>query len=225
MIENIDFTKHLELAIDNSNKKISQLNKYLLSIHDKCGCMSSHKVRHLLNNVCNFDGCNYLEIGTHEGSTFCSAIYNNNLTATSIDWWRKWGKPGQESRNRFFENLSKFIKKETKETYKNIRIIDDDCFQFNFRQLKNVNVFFYDGDHSEDSQYKAFSYYHPILNDKFIFIIDDWNDSEVKLGTSLVFKDLKYKVEKFWELPGQFGNWTADSDFYWNGIFVGIINK
>lgn len=42
--------------------------------HDR---MSSPKVRHLLNNLCSLPSTSYLEIGTWKGSTWISALFQN----------------------------------------------------------------------------------------------------------------------------------------------------
>ena len=53
---------------------------------------SSDKVRRLLNWLCKPEGTNYLEIGTHRGSTLIPALYGNDHTiATCIDVWERVG--------------------------------------------------------------------------------------------------------------------------------------
>jgi hypothetical protein len=77
--------EHIQTSINNAEKGISQLPPAILGMEG----MSSNKVRHFLNNVCNFDReivINYLEVGVWRGSTFCSAIFNNCLNyAVAID--------------------------------------------------------------------------------------------------------------------------------------------
>jgi len=100
----MNYISHTEKSIENSNNAISKLTPEILAIHDGDSCMSSHLVRHLLNNICSFEGCNFLEIGSWRGSTFQSAIFNNNLKATSIDFWPD-NLPFRESRSIFYRNL------------------------------------------------------------------------------------------------------------------------
>src|SRR3990170_4857741 len=74
--------RFIETCIDNANNLKSKIDQSILDIEGQ----SSPKVRHLLNNLCSFKNCKYLEIGSLLGSTFCSACYKNNLTrAVSID--------------------------------------------------------------------------------------------------------------------------------------------
>ena len=109
--------------------------------------------------------------------------------------------------------------------YKEIRMINQDCFLFNKEGLKNINVYFYDGDHSEESQEKGLIYYNDILADTVIIIVDDWNAPNVRSGTRKAIKELNWKILKEWELPGQSGNWSANSGLYWNGLYVSVIQK
>jgi len=65
--------KHVQFSIGAAEKGLSNLNENILNIHG----MSSAKNRHFLNNICNFPYVNYLEIGCWKGSTFISALYEN----------------------------------------------------------------------------------------------------------------------------------------------------
>lgn len=221
----MDYIKHLETSVENSFKKISKLTNSFLEIHDKDSRMTSHKVRMLLNNLCDFKGCNYLEIGSWRGSSFQSAIFENNITATCIDWWRNFGCNGKISRDIFFRNLYKTLELEKNSTYKELKIIDNDAFDVNINELKkDVNVYFYDGDHSEESQYKGFMYFDFILSQEFFVVIDDWNDNYVRSGTRKAFDELNYIILQQYELPGVFSDWKND-DLYWNGLYVAVVNK
>lgn len=41
--------------------------------------MSTHNVRHLINNLCAMPGARYLEVGSYKGSTLCAALSNNSV--------------------------------------------------------------------------------------------------------------------------------------------------
>ena len=125
---NIEF---LYNAINKANNKQSDLPIEILEMEG----MSSVKIRHLLNNICNFEGCNLLETGRYKGSTLCSSIYNNSLTATSIEFWPNKEELDQ-TRKIVDENLEKTLKLETRYAPKNIKIIDEDCFLYNKKDLK-----------------------------------------------------------------------------------------
>ena len=74
---------HVNECFVNSDRNESKLSADILSMEG----MSGTKTRHLYNNICSLSGANYLEIGVFRGSTFCSAIYGNNIKATGIDNW------------------------------------------------------------------------------------------------------------------------------------------
>lgn len=207
-------------AINNANNKKSKLPKEILEIDG----MTSFKIKHFLNNICDFEGCNFLEVGSYMGSTFMSAIYNNSLKATSIDFWSN-KKDFQNTRLTFKRNLKKTLKLQTKEVKQEIQIINKDCFYYDKKELKDVNVYFYDGPHDRESQIKALTQYNDILANQFILIIDDWNSFDTKVGTFVAINRLRYNVIGHCELMGLPENWKMDDDFYWNGLFIAFLAK
>ena len=52
----------------------------------------------------------------------------------------------------------------------------------------------YDGCHSYNSHYNALTYYISVLDDLFIFIVDDWNIPRVRDATYRSIKDLNLKI-------------------------------
>lgn len=178
--------------------------------------MSSNLVRHFLNNLCSFRTTNYLEIGCWKGSTFISALYGNNNSvnsAVTIDDWSDFGGPRYE----FHSNVNKYISNVPH------KILESDCFRTDLSVFQYpINVYFYDGDHTEEAQEKAFTYFNPIFADTFIAIVDDWNAEEVRKGTSSAFKKLNYKIlfeEQF------FTTKNGDTNSWWNGLYIAVIDK
>lgn len=55
------FINHIQTSILRGSKKYSKLidKPEILELQG----MSSRKIRHLLNNICDFEKCNYLEVG------------------------------------------------------------------------------------------------------------------------------------------------------------------
>ena len=76
--------------------------------------MSTPKIRHLLNNI-NRWGRNYLEIGSHKGSTFVSSLYGNEKRGWSIDNYSEFCdagyRPGQDGTHshELLQNIDKFL--------------------------------------------------------------------------------------------------------------------
>lgn len=176
--------------------------------------MSSAKVRHFLNNlIAKSEDVRYLEVGVWKGSTFVSALFENNYKyAVAIDNFSEFGGPKQIC----ISNLKKF----NITANKNATLI---CEKFEDVKLdKKFNIYFYDGNHTEESQIKAFEVVNDNLDDVFITIVDDWNHQRVKDGTRKAFEKLKYNVVKEWALHA---DKNGDKQNWWNGLYVAIIKK
>lgn len=220
-MQNLNLEEHVRVAIKNSHEKKSKLCGEILNFQG----LSSYKVKHLLNNLCNFNECRYLEIGTYTGSTFTSAVFNNELDATCIDFWHT-SRPTITAKNLFFQNLSRLSINQDSNIKSKYTIIDEDSFKLDIKKydIKNINVYFYDGDHTEDCQFNAFMYYNEVFCDEFIAVIDDWRSDEVRRGTEKAFQSLKYNVLGTWILPGE-GEPKINSEFWWAGLGVFLIKK
>lgn len=201
---------HVVQSISNANLEISQLSEEVLQLEG----MSSNKVRHLLNNICSMGDGRYLEIGVWKGSTFVSALYKNNLlSAIAIDNWSEFSGP----KEMFQQNLSSFLSKTPHSFY------EADCFQFNLNNIENkINIYFFDGAHTQEDQRLAFTYYNEVLDDTFIAIVDDYNWTPVQDGTQIAFKQLGYKVLFEQYLPSAY---NGDLSSWWNGIYVAVVSK
>ena len=87
----------------------------------------------------------------------------------------------------------------------------------------------YDGNHTNKSHYKALLHYYNCLDDVFIFIVDDWNWSDVRDGTINYIQKLNLKVlyEKEIRLTRDNSHTPQPQAKYtwWNGIYVAILQK
>jgi len=206
---------HVIKSIENAYLGKSKLTEEVFKIRG----MSSPRGRMFLNNICSLKGASYLEIGTWIGSTLVSALYKNedNVSkAFAIDNFSQFN--ADDVKLKLLENINNFL------FNNNVKFYDAHAFRFDLDNLSNnkFNIYFYDGHHSELSQYLAFSYYNNVFEDTFIAIIDDYNWSNVKDGTKRAFNDLNYKIlyEQF--LPSKH---NADTDTWWNGTYVAVISK
>lgn len=219
----IDFIKQVDNAINLTEDGITRLPKFILEMNG----MSNKKVRALLNEICNFEGCNYCEVGSYLGSSFCSAIYNNPGNFCSIDYW-----PNKEefdkTRTEFKTNLGTTLSLQKSLLNGQIKLIDEDCFKYDKKDLKDINVYLYDGDHSRESQRNGILYYFDNLAKEFILIVDDYNDKEAYTGTIEAFNALNghVQIKKYWQLPGLVRDWSVQDDIsYWNGLGVFVCEK
>ena len=210
----------IELAIKNAENSTSDLS---LEIIQATGA-SGTKGRHLHNNLSKLfnNNLSYLEIGTQRGLSFCTALSNINYKyACVIDNWVEG-----DFRKDFDANTSIFLKD------KNFDVYDQDCWTIDIKtQIKQkINFYFYDGDHSAESQEKAFTYYNDIFENEFLCLIDDWNCPMVRQGTKVAFSKLKYSIlferNLFTEnYNNVLGAGSGNPNSWWNGLYVGYIKK
>jgi hypothetical protein len=204
---------HVQTSITRAENLQSKLSSEVLDLTG----MSSPKVRHFLNNLCSIPDVHYLEIGCWQGSTFVASMYENYgtvSTAVAIDNWSEFGGPKQE----FLHNCNKFLPRNYYSFY------EKDCFAIDVKSIcpGAINVYFYDGAHTQIDQEQAFTYYNSVLDDLFVAVVDDWNHPPVPLGTREAFRKLGYQVLFEAELPSR-GN--KDIEYWWNGLYVAVIRK
>jgi hypothetical protein len=181
--------------------------------------MSGTKTRHFYNNLLNAENARYLEIGTWKGSSVCSAMCGNNAKVICIDNWSEFGGPKSE----FLVNFEKF-KGENDATF-----IENDCYKVDVSILPKFNIYMYDGNHTNESHYKALLHYYHCLDDVFIFIVDDWNWQDVRDGTINSIQKLNLKVLYEKEIRLTWDNSHTPqpeaSQTWHNGIYVAILQK
>jgi len=206
------YIKHLENSFLLAEKRISKINDEIINMDG----MSGEKTRHLYNNLLNIEDARYLEIGTWKGSTTCSAMFGNCANVLCIDNWSEFGGP----KDVFLSNFEKY-KGNNISNY-----IEEDCFKINLNQLNNYNIFMYDGEHSYESHFKALTYYYDVLDDIFIYIVDDWNWEPVRNATNKSFEHLNLNI--LWEKQIKLNDnnqTTHEKSTWWNGIAVFLLKK
>jgi len=180
------------------------------------------KTRHFYNNICSeLENINYLEIGTWKGSSSISAVYKNKINGLFIDNWCQFGGNVED----FVNVISKYCGDS------DCAFIEDNCWDIDLETLdKKFNVYLFDGDHAELDHYKALEYYLPVLDDEFIFLVDDWNWPNVRDGTMRAINELdlivEFRHEEFVSgdelkgMPNHKGKQT-----WWNGIGIFLLKK
>lgn len=217
---------HLSQSILNAYNNNSKINDDIIAYPGFTGT----KTKHLYNNVCSlFEkysiDVNYLEIGTWYGSSSVSAMYNNKVNdSLFIDNWSQFGG----FKDKFITAMDKYITPES-----NYSFIESDCWEVDVSKLKqnHYNIYLYDGGHSELDQYKALVHYLPILQDTFIFMVDDLCFPNVRDGTFRAFRELglviAFRHEIFVspeDLEGMPQNNKSRHSF-WNGVGIYVLQK
>lgn len=212
----IDSYKNIvEIALRNAENNVSKITNDIIRMKG----MSGTKTRHFYNNLLNTEDARYLEIGTWKGSSVCSAMCNNKAKVLCIDNWSEFGGPKSE----FLVNFNKFKGKN------DATFIENDCFKIDVSLFPKFNIYMYDGNHANESHYKALLHYYNCLDDIFIFIVDDWNWSDVRDGTNNSIKKLNLKVVYDKEIRLTNDNSHTRNplakDTWWNGIYIAILQK
>jgi hypothetical protein len=107
-----------------------------------------------------------------------------------------------------------------------INIIENDAWKVNKEYLTSLgpfDVYFYDGPHETLDHYRSLIEFYPVLANEVIFIVDDWNFVDVRIGTESALAQLPieilYKKEIF----------TTKNDLiptqYHNGCCVIVFRK
>ncbi len=205
----------IENAFKNAENGISKITNEIISMEG----MSGTKTRHFYNNLLNTEDARYLEIGTWKGSSVCSAMCKNKANVVCIDNWSEFGGPKAD----FLLNFEKF-KGDNDATF-----IESDCYKVDVSKLPKFNIYMYDGNHTNESHYKALLHYYNCLDDIFIFIVDDWNWHDVREGTFNSIKKLDLKVLHEKEIRLTWDNSHTPqpkaSQTWHNGIYVAILQK
>ncbi len=223
----VQLTLHAATSLGNAVKSKSNLPQVLTELTTING-FSGRKFRLFMNNIASKKDLNYLEVGVFCGSTIVSALFNNidKIGAVyAIDNWSEF-KDYVDPKETFYSNINKWLPDHDKK----LNIMEGDCFSIDKSQIdQKINLYFYDGPHTEEDHRNAFLYYDDVFDDVFIAIVDDWIRERVRIGTKSAFEELNYKIVAEWivepdNFDGLKGADQPDLD-WWNGVYIAIIKK
>ena len=207
--------EQIENAISKGAKRESKLNGIKESL--EVPALTSLNIRHLLNNLGEI-GSKYLEVGVHRGGTFCSTVFHNMLiSAIAVDCWESDVTNEVKAEQDFIANANTFTEAGTK-----LKVIKSDAFDVDLNNIPRfIDLYLYDGGHSENDQKKALTYYFPVFDDEFIFLVDDYDWAEVQKGTQDGIKEcgLKILFQTYFK-----GN-DHDNEGWWNGFYISLLKK
>lgn len=201
---------NIKQAIERADRLESKIDDETMS---KLEGLSSPRVRHLLNNLAA-QATSYLEIGCYLGGTLRAALHgNDHLYCAAIDNFSM----SPATRDQFFKNT----------TGLNFDFFEEDSFSFDTKKIKQpIDLYFFDGCHSVDAQYKAVSYFLPVMAGEFVMVIDDWDMNKVQVGTKTAFIDFKIKPLESYELRGASGKPDEERlKSWWGGLGIFKIRK
>jgi hypothetical protein len=182
--------------------------------------MSGRKYRLFINNLIELmPQPRYLEVGVWQGSTLCSAIFGNEVSATAIDNWSQFNGPAA----RFLGNLSRFKGKAK------VSFLECNFREVDFQHIGRFNVYLFDGPHTHQDQYDGVTLADAALDAAFVLIVDDWNWDRVRSGTFNAIRDKGYQIDQSFEIRTTLDNTHAriarrNSDWH-NGYFIAAMRK
>lgn len=173
-------------AMQSKLSKNGLLPAGILNFHG----MSGKKTRMLINNLAGIEGLTYAEVGTFTGSTLLSALFGNKIKAVCCDNWSQFNGP----REVFQSNVEIYAKGSITES--TLSVFEEDFREiiFGSGDWSEIDFYFFDGPHDEQSQYDGIARAYPGLSDRFVLLVDDWNWSGPQSGTERVISDLGLSV-------------------------------
>jgi hypothetical protein len=219
----MELSRYYQESIENSLKKASVHDSNLTNeIFDLEG-FSGKMTRCFYNNLCSMKDTRYLEIGCWKGSTLCSAMYENpHGTFVGIDNFSEFNNGA--AKEELIRNINKY-------EHGNVTFIENDCFRVNTDALvSKFNILMYDGNHTYEAHYEVLKYYLDVLDDIFIYIVDDYNWSFVRTATRDSITETKceilYDYEKRTSSDDEYPtDQNMMKDTFWNGMYVAVLRK
>ena len=180
--------------------------------------LTSPRVQKFLNGICK-KANSYLEIGSYLGATSVAALDGNKLNAYFVDMWEQPIQTARDdlkelpenNKETFISNIKKYKGKNT------INILNCDMFEVDTLELKNIDVFFYDGPHDFENTSNAVQYYAKTFAKDAILIFDDANFDSVIPGANdgLIKSKLEVKYTNI-ILTDPIEN----KEELWNGLYI-----
>lgn len=182
---------------------------------------STGVMRRLISNLCEGrDQRCYVEVGAFTGGTACAAINNKEDLHAYIfeDFSQAFGNPDVR------EQLEHNLLGTRMGPGTSMDLIVMNYLMALYRILEPVDIYFYDGEHSLESQSEALLAMFDKLAPTFLFIVDDTNWESVWHGTAAGFKALERRLEitHSWKLVGQ---QRQDDPVWHNGMALFLCSK
>lgn len=217
------FVTAVNTAFEKSMDNQSKCSDFTLNIEG----LTSNKVKHFLNNLCEAKDVRYLEVGTWHGATFCSALEGNNIQAVCIDSWHtndiepmrdvegwqsKQGNPLQ-----IFQNNLTHVKGTNI-----VNGYNEPVESLDLTKIPHTsNIVFYDGDHTYEQTKNFLDRYYDKFEETMVLVVDDWNWTQIQEATNKHIEEKEYKVLYTKEIKTT----GEDPNDYWNGLGVFVLRK
>ena len=210
-------------AIDNAVDNNSNFNP---EGYDVLG-LSSAKVRHFLNNLCNVPGTVFVDAGTYMGSTLFAALMGNkDVKAYAIDDYSAGVvKPKRKDLHAQYEidnPVDAFVQNAEKwmNTDCSVGLSVRPIHEVEYNPEYRPDVVFYDADNQDERMLINLEKIHSQTTDNYILVVDDAN-FEVVMETTEKFLEDKHVVFERKILTKE----LEDAGDWWNGVYILVIDK
>ena len=188
--------------------------------------LSSNKVRHLLNNLCDA-GTVYADVGCYMGSTLFAALMGNQaVKAYAIDDFGEGEiRPRREDLRSKYEvedPFKQFIENGKKwfNQYCSIGASDRSLLDVEFNLDYRPSVIFYDADNKKKPMLANLEHLHKAAEHTYILVVDDANFDGVVDTTKEFCKDKEVRFERI-----ILTETIEDENDWWNGLYILVIHK
>ena len=189
--------------------------------------LSSNKVRHLLNNLCNERGTVYVDAGAYMGSTVFAALMGNTaVKAYAIDDFQdEIIKPKRKDLHKDYKDITNPVDEFIQNAEK---WMNTDCsIGFSVKPIQAVvfnpefppRVVFYDAA-VDDDMVPNLEHIHKYAEKDYILVVDDANFEGVIDKTREFTKDKNV----IWDRT-ILTETAEDSNDFWNGVYLCVIEK
>jgi hypothetical protein len=206
---------HVDGAVAKALAGESLMHADVLALHG----FATPTQRRLVNNLTRMPGgCAYLEVGLYAGATFCAALSNNpDLLATGIE-----NHSQDFSRSGIPEELAANFKRFQPDAF-DANIIYADAFATLLPTEFPFDAYYFDGEHSEESQAKALPAFVDAMAPTFLYMVDDADWTPVNVGTCRGFDTLgdRVRIDRRWHLT----DGRPDGPTWHNGVAIFACSK
>ena len=192
------YATNIQSCLLNAKQSISNLEDDVLGMSGSSGVQT----RHFFNNLLGMTDARYLEVDMGDVSTLCAAMIGNNAKIVSIGNFDLQDSSGMMMINPY-------------KGANNLSVSSKQITQINVSQLPKINLY------CEGAMTSELGTVDECLDDIFVYVTGDWNDSEKQANFRSAISQLGWTLlyEKEIFTPGDgFPTW-------WNGIFIGIVSK
>lgn len=211
--------EHVETSISRALKHDSYIDAEIMDIRG----FSTPIMQRLWSNLCHapIKDLSYIEVGLFGGRSFCAAINNNpNIHAVGIEnFSQDFGDPG--IKEHLLQNIEKY-----RDHAASCTLIDCDFNELDTHFIpRNAHIGFYDGEHGQANQAAALPKLFPVMEDLFLWLVDDYSWIEPALGTEDGFVALKDQARIVWQKVLRPIERPQDCGIWHNGVGIFLVEK